>query len=258
MTKIGGLSQNLNITPFQFFLSALQVLLYRFTGMTNQCIGIIDANRSESTSTHTVGYLINMLPVRFALDNTLHFSDIAEYTRIKICQAMANAGVPFRKILEKLKIQRASIHSPLVQILVNYRLGALEQDKLGDCNLSQMQGDNPKTPFDITLVIVEKAKGECLLQLDVQEYLYSEGDSLQMLRSYESLLKSLSQTPKLRISEYGVFSSAMREESLRLCPEDRVSSQTDGHLTVSKAIETQMRSTPHAIAIKDSSGSKIP
>ncbi|KAL1610861.1 NRPS [Paraconiothyrium brasiliense] len=254
--QIRRMSRNLNITPFQFFLSTLQVLLYRFTGVTDQCIGIIDANRSERTFANTVGYLINTLPLRFFLNDTSRFHDVVKQTQTKMHGAMANADVPFSKIIEKLKIPRTSSHAPLFQILVNYRLGALEQTRIGDCDLSDMEGQVPKTPFDLTALIVEKAKGECLLQFDVQNYLYSKEDSLQLLRSYAHILEVMSQTSDTPISDCEIFSPAMRKESLRFS-QGAISLQSDRSTTIWSLIDAQTRLAPQDIAMKDSYGTNM-
>ncbi len=129
--------------------------------------------------------------------------------------AMANAGVPSSKLFELLKIQRTTSHSPLFQVLVNYRLGALEQVEMGDCELTDMKGNPPKTPYDLTALIIEKSQGECLLQFDVQKYLYSDEDSLQLLRCYSHLLETLSQASDACVGDCEMFSPAMRNESLR-------------------------------------------
>lgn len=54
-TRIRQISKVLHVTPFQFYLSALQVFLYRLMGISDQCIGIIDANRSDLNFASTLG-----------------------------------------------------------------------------------------------------------------------------------------------------------------------------------------------------------
>lgn len=112
-TRIRQISKVLHVTPFQFYLSALQVFLYRLMGISDQCIGIIDANRSDLNFASTLGYLINTLPLRFEVDGSLRFNDVITRTHKNVHLAMANSNLPFGILLDELKVPRSAAHSPL-------------------------------------------------------------------------------------------------------------------------------------------------
>jgi hybrid polyketide synthase/nonribosomal peptide synthetase ACE1 len=249
--RIRQASKALAITPFQFYLSTLQVLLFLHTGTPDQCIGMVDANRSDQDFANTIGYFINTLALRFNVDGSLRFEELAVQTRKKVYLAMANSRLPFNVLLDELKIPRSTTHSPLFQVLMNYRLGALEQNKLGDCDLTDMKGTVPKTPYDMTLLVVETSKGDCLLQFDVQKYLYSDDDTCQLLKSYMHLLDILSQNPSSKINECNVFSSAMIQESLEHA-RGNIPLEIDPNATLLDHIDSHFRRSNANIAIKDS------
>ncbi|QLI73607.1 Hybrid PKS-NRPS synthetase apdA [Metarhizium brunneum] len=57
--------QELGITPFQFHLAVVQVLLAQSPGRPDICIGVADASRPDTKYRETIGFFLNLLPVRF-------------------------------------------------------------------------------------------------------------------------------------------------------------------------------------------------
>lgn len=254
--RIRATSKMMHITPFQFYLSTLQVLLFRLSGSEDQCIGVVDANRSDQAFANTIGYFINTLPVRFGINGSLSFEEVAARTRAKVHSALANANVPFTMLLEELKIPRPTTHAPLFQVLMNYRLGALEQERLGNCELTDMKGTIPKTPYDLTLLVVERSGRECLLQFDYQQYLYSEKDTYQLLRCYIHLLDTLSLSTASNVGDCKIFNPAMIEEGLAYAS-GNVSLELEGSVSLMAHIAARMREFPGDLAIKDGYGQTL-
>jgi hybrid polyketide synthase / nonribosomal peptide synthetase ACE1 len=254
--RVRHASKRLKATPFQFYLSALQALLYHFTGTRDLCIGVVDANRSDEEFIETIGYFINTLPVRFNFNEFESFNELVARTQDKIYSSMANSKLPFDVLLEELKVPRSTSHSPLFQVLVNYRLGALEQTKLGDCDLTDAKGSVSMTPYDLTLLVLEASKGECLLQFDVQQYLYSEDDTKQLLRSYIHILDTFSRQPSLPLDQCKAFSQSAIDGSRHIGRGLPLES-TGWQATLLHQIDDWIMKSPGAIAILDGYGCEL-
>ncbi|KAF5878447.1 putative polyketide synthase protein [Botrytis fragariae] len=253
--RIRKASKALNVTPFQFYLSTLQVLLFKLVGTTDQCIGIVDANRSELDFVSTMGYFINMLALRLNVNESHSFHEVITQARKKVHLAMENSRLPFGVLLDELKVPRSTAHSPLFQILMNYRLGALEQEMIGDCELTGMEGTIPKTPYDMTLLVTESSKGYSVVQLDVQKYLYSDDDTHQVLLTYAHLLDTFSSDPSTKIKNCSAFSPTMTTESLNFA-HGNISLDLDRSETLLNYI-SQHFSHNNSIAINDGYGQII-
>lgn len=89
------------VTPFHFYLAVFRVLLYRYTGSEHFSIGIGDANRTEESLMGSIGDLLNMLPLVFRTNDSLHFEDIIQETRSKVHAALAHSRVPFQVLLNE-------------------------------------------------------------------------------------------------------------------------------------------------------------
>jgi len=89
MAQIKKTSTGLRITPFHFYLSAIQFLLQPFLEGNDLVIGIMDANRNEENSLNIMGFFLNLLPLRFKLDDEQSFADVARSTRKKVSRPWA-------------------------------------------------------------------------------------------------------------------------------------------------------------------------
>jgi non-ribosomal peptide synthetase component F len=117
------------------YLSVLQVLLHRLSETDDFCIGIVDANRTDADFVDAIGFLIDMLPLRFQLTRDQSFSYLLTATRSKVYAAMGHAGVPLDVILKDINAPSLSVCPPLFQVVLNYRLGVLGQKTIGDVAL---------------------------------------------------------------------------------------------------------------------------
>ena len=70
MRRIRAFCQRNRCSPFHFFVAVLRIYLVRLTEVEDLCIGIADANRFDPANVSTVGFLLNLLPLRFQSTNT--------------------------------------------------------------------------------------------------------------------------------------------------------------------------------------------
>src|SRR5690606_14575805 len=78
------------VTPFQFYLASLATFLARCLGIDDICIGIVDANRRNADEMHTMGYFLNMVPVRIMLEQSASFDAVARSCRDAALNASAH------------------------------------------------------------------------------------------------------------------------------------------------------------------------
>ena len=136
VSKIKKCSAAARVTTFHFYLSVLQVMLHRFLQVGDIVIGIVDAGRHNKASVDTIGFLIDLLPLRFNLaDKEMIFAELLKSTRSKAYSAIGHAGIPFDIILQDVNPPSSSSSPPLFQVVMNYRMGVLGQKTIGDVDL---------------------------------------------------------------------------------------------------------------------------
>ena len=101
-----------------------RTFLFRHLDIEDLVIGIADANRNDPALDKTMGFLLNLLPLRFKNDERdahLCFKNIFMDARNKAREALAHSNLPFDALLEKLDMPRSTTHSQLFQAWMDYR-----------------------------------------------------------------------------------------------------------------------------------------
>lgn len=182
------------VTTFHFCLAVLKIWLFRFLEIDDVVIGMADANRTDGNIADTIGFLLNLLPLRFKNNPKQKFTDALMEARTKTYSALANSKLPFDVLLEELDIPRSSTYSPLYQVFLDYRQLSVRSPPMMNCNA---EGETVlgKTAYDLVFDIMEIAGEDISVKIRSQAYLYNQGATEILLNSYVRLLKMFAQAP---------------------------------------------------------------
>ncbi|KAF7596241.1 hypothetical protein BBP40_002774 [Aspergillus hancockii] len=199
--KMRKTCQTIHVTAFHFHLAVIQVLLARFLHIEDICIGVADANRVDDDFAETIGFFMNLLPVRFQVSEDLNLSQVARNTGGRVLAALDNSAVPFNMILDSLKVPRSSSHTPLFQVAVNYRNGSVREVPLGGNIMTMTDVQDAKNPYDISFGIVELGPGTSMVELTFQESLFDLPACHSILDTYERLLEVFATNPNCLVKD---------------------------------------------------------
>jgi amino acid adenylation domain-containing protein len=248
--QIKRASQSLRITPFYFYLAALQTLFNRLLGIEDICIGVTDANRTES-SLQTIGFFSNLLPLRFNLQKDAKFSDLVTETAQQYRTAQANMGVPFDVILDKANVPRESTSTPLFQVAMNYRQGNFSKIPLGGSSLEFKDGFDAQSPYDLAFSVTPN-NDTTYVQVVAREDLYTREGTDTLLSAYLALLHDASRDVTKTLDSINVYDQAGVDRALSLGYGKVVDYGWPSTLT--EKLDEAIESNPHDVAIKDADG----
>ncbi|CAI6093653.1 unnamed protein product [Clonostachys chloroleuca] len=221
--RIKQASRNLRGTPFHFYLATLQVFLAAQLKIENLCIGMSDANRKHQQFNDTVGYFLNMLPLRFQVQQTDSFSDVFKQTSSQVLKALLNSSIPLNLVVDALKIPRASNVTPLFQVAINYRVGDITQMSVADFNLNYEQSVMGNAPYDISFHVTPHTNGTSVVEVNCRDYLYSPEATDKIIDEYTKLLEIMSSDPSLSVQNSLDSPSSTNESGLSVQRGQRIS-----------------------------------
>ncbi|KAE8383479.1 hybrid PKS-NRPS [Aspergillus bertholletiae] len=254
VAKIKNASRSLRVTPFNFYLATVQVLFSKMLDIKELCIGVTDASRTDDDLANTVGFFLNILPLRFQLDRQRSFTDLVRQTSRHVLEGRGNSRVPIDVILDRLNVPRDASFNPLFQVTFNYRVGAMAETSLGkDCHLSVEAIRDAESPFDLGFGIYETAEGSCDIQVISQSCLYDRGAADLIMTAYVQLLDLLSSDTSRKLGQYSIFDASDIQKGISMGKGERKT--YDWPDTLSKRVDTMMKSHKDSIAISDSIGS---
>lgn len=216
LTRVQSACEASKATPFQFHLAAFYTLLSRMVDAEDICIGISSANRQDTAMMQSVGMYLNLLPVVLKSQPNETFASTLKRVRSKVMAAFAHSRVPFDVIVNELGVPRATTHSPLFQVLVNYRPGAAERRDFCGCHSEVKSFEQGQAAYDLSLDIIENPGGECRIIMAGQSTLFEPEDLGLLKDMYQRLLVGFSRNQALRLTTPSLYDPDTVKDALKI------------------------------------------
>ncbi|PKX89311.1 polyketide synthetase [Aspergillus novofumigatus IBT 16806] len=199
--RIRKSSQTLRGTAFHFYLATMQVLFARLLNIEQMCIGMSDANRTNDQFRETVGYFVNILPLRLCVGADDRFAQVFQRTSQKVLSALSYSAVPSSAVLDSLTVPRTATHTPLFQVAINYRVDEITRMSVADFELEYDRSVMGNAPYDVSFHITPRASGTCILEIICRDYLYTQDAAESLLSLYVKLIEQFSFDSSLPVHE---------------------------------------------------------
>ena len=158
--QLGELSQKQGTTLFMTLLAAFKVLLYRYSGQRDICVGTPIAGRQQVELENLIGFFVNTLALRNEVHNDIRFNELLSHVRTTTLAAYENQEIPFEKIVDALELERDLSRNPVFQAMFVLRnTPEVPELKFGDATLSAENTEHTTAMFDIQLFITETPDG---------------------------------------------------------------------------------------------------
>ena len=251
-SKLKTASQKMQVTGFHLHLAALQVLLHRLLKINDVCIGITDANKSDPDHFDTLGFFVNLLPIRSQIDGRQSFTSIARKAKDKTFQALAHSQLPFDVLLDELKIPRTTDHTPLFQVLMNYKMDSNRTVPLEECKAEAVKFEDASNPYDLQFDIEVAVDGTTLITATTQAHLYSDADLSTVMRTYCNIVQSVASNPSLPVSNHKLSNNQDIEAALEIGKGPRI--KLDQSLTITSLFDRAVEQRSTNVAVVDNVG----
>jgi len=252
--KLLLLGQDHGSTLFMTLLAAFKILLYRYSGQDDICIGSAVANRMQEEIEGLIGFFGNTLALRSRLAGEMSFLALLQQVRATALEAYTHQDVPFEKVVDAVVKERDKSRSPLFNVMFdlqnNIAAGSMEKD-LTALGFSYEANKGTTTKFDLGFIITEIPEG---LRINVSYCtdLYKEDTVVRMVRHYKQLLHAIVVNPDQSIGSLNLLTPPEEEQLLRSFNNNRTSFPEDK--TVIDLFEEQVMQSPDAIAIISARG----
>ncbi|MBE7174329.1 MAG: amino acid adenylation domain-containing protein, partial [Williamsia sp.] len=194
------LSHQQGVTLFMTLLAAFKVMLQRYSGQHDICIGTPVANRNQPELEGLIGCFINTLALRSDLSQLPSFTTLLQQLKNTTLEAYAHQEVPFEKVVEAVGNERDMSRNPLVQVLFSMQnTPEVPALRLQAAQVTE-EGYQPVTAqLDIIYNVAENVHG---LEVSVVycSDLFSEQTMWRMASHFKQLLQAVSVSPDRCIS----------------------------------------------------------
>ncbi|PSL45672.1 non-ribosomal peptide synthase protein (TIGR01720 family)/amino acid adenylation domain-containing protein/thioester reductase-like protein [Chitinophaga niastensis] len=245
--QLQTLSQQEGTTLFMTLLAALNVLLYRYSGQEDICVGSPISGRTRQEVEGLVGFFINTLALRNNLGDNPAFLSLLQQVKQTTLSAYEYQEVPFEKIVDAVVTERDMSRSPLFQImLVLQNTPDVPVLQLGEVQLSEVSLDHVTAVFDLNFCLKETADGLSLI-IQYSTDLFSADTVTRMGRHFEQLLRSIVKMPATHICALPMLSAAEEHQLLVVFNDNTVPYPEDKSLI--NLFASQVSASPDAMAV---------
>ena len=243
---VRSLAQKEGATLFMTLHAAFAILLSRYAGQEDLCIGTPIANRTLAEIENLVGFFVNTLVLRSNLQGNPSFRDFLARTRQTTLDAYQHQELPFELLVEALRPARTLSHSPLFQVLFALQNAPTVPAAFGELRASHIDVESNEAKFDLTLTIHERP--ECLIAVfRYSTDVFFRTTIERMAGHLQNLLEGI-----VRNSEQPVFHLPLlgeREQKLLLTEWNDTARPYPLEVCVHELFEQQVGKTPEAIAV---------
>ncbi|KAM0416870.1 hypothetical protein ACHAPD_005807 [Fusarium lateritium] len=244
-------------TSFHVYLAALKILLFSLLPDTDEVfIGIADANRGDKNFMGSLGFFLNLLPLRFRRGKPgSRVSSTIQTTRDAVYGALQHSQLPFDVLLRELNVPRSDKYTPIFHVFMDYRQVVQERSSWGGCKLGGEKWCNAGTGYDVALEVTENINTDTLLSLRLQRQLYSEDHTHVLLRSYLGVLEYMVRGSDKAVDVAPTWSSYDLQASIDAgkAPEFEPKWQS----TISHQIDQVIQNNTEKSALKDGNGNVL-
>lgn len=149
-------------TDFTLLLSAIQILLKRYSGQDDIITGIPSAGRSRPEVSRMAGLFFNLLPVRTQFDAAETFNSIVQKLKQQTADAYHHEDYPFDYLIEQLRVRRDLSRSALFDVLVvsqDFGKPPVSVKKENSYYVREMETGFSGNKFDLTFYFRREERG---------------------------------------------------------------------------------------------------
>ncbi len=202
-TALREFNRDHNCTSFMALLSALSILLYKWTRENDLVVGTVFAGRTRREMENLIGCFMNSLPIRIRLRGIESGAELLKNVKIAVLESQANADCPFEKMVQAIKPERRGLQNPIYNVgllLQNFPRIAIAARYLTGRFVSL---ETDSALLDLRFVADEIEEGVSLA-CEYRTSLFNSETISQLLLSFQRILQILIEHPETPLDSFSL------------------------------------------------------
>ncbi|TDQ00506.1 non-ribosomal peptide synthetase [Labedaea rhizosphaerae] len=239
-------------TPFMTLLTAFSTLLARYSSDWDVVVGTPLAGRDRPELENMVGFFLNNVVLRCALDPSMDFDAALAAVRNTCREAFAHQELPFDKLVAELAPERDLSRTPLYQVAFDLHDEKLTASAANPEDWATLIDVSRIAKTDLTLYLRAEPDGSMAGGLEYATALFERATIERMARHFLALLEALATDPGVALAEVDFVPGDERvvlEAAASGVPLAVDLDDTEAQATSLELFERQVGANPDAIAV---------
>ena len=238
-------------TVFMTLLAVFKILLSRYSGQSDICVGTPIANRDQKELEGIIGFFVNTLTLRTKITEDSSFKELLQSVKHNTLEAYDHQQVPFEKVVERVVKTRDMSMSPLFQVLFVLQntqdFTNTTLDEIEGLTISALENqEQTSAKFDLTITIRETDKS-FLVNFNYCTDLFKEETIQRMAKHFQQLIAAITDSPSSKLADLAMLTEEEEHLLLKTFNDTEVSYPKD--INVVELFEKQTIKIPDATAV---------
>ncbi len=244
--KLNELSLATGATLYMLLLSALNILLSRYSGQDDIIVGSPTSGRIHADLENVMGMFVNTLALRNYPKADLTVREFISNVRQNSLKVYEHQDFQFEDLVDKLGIVREQSHNPLFDVMFVLLKKEKEIFEVDGLRFEYVDFEQRTSKFDITLRALED-ENEISFEFEYKTNLFKSETIQRMAGHFLNILNNMTEDLDKRISEIEMLGKEEKQNLLSEYTCTNANPVPKG--TLAQCFEEQVLRTPNNIAI---------
>ncbi len=237
-----------NTTPFVILLSALNLLLYRYTQQTDIAVGTPIANRNKKETENIIGFFVNTLVLRNSFSPEITFKKLIEEVKKTSIEAFANQDLPYMLLVEEMQKIKKTNQNSLFQIMFVFNSRKMKSFSLNGINIEPFDLKTETSKFDLSVSVSELLNGGIEISFEYKTDLFNSDSVKRYIQHYKNIITQIISDDNKKLYEYYFLSEADEDILSKL---NKTEYDYDKSKNLISIFEEQVKASPDKLAVAD-------
>ena len=244
--QIKQFAQTNQATEYMVFLSAVMILLGKYSNQEDIVIGSPISGRTHQDTENMLGMFVNTLAMRGRPVGEKRYEEFLEEIKETCFKAYENQEYPFEDLIEEVIQHRDMSRNPLFDVMIVMQNNENVELQLKEVRLESMELDFTISKFDFTFHIYEADQGY-QIALEYCTDLYKEESVKRLISHLSHMLKQMIGDSSLKLNEVEVITE--KEQSMIMTQFNDTYRKYPREKTIIQLFEKQVEKIPDHIAV---------
>ncbi len=192
------LAQTQQATMSMAVQALFALLMARYSGQRDICVGHTIANRNHPDLESMLGFFVNTLVLRTSLEGEPDFGTLLARVRQTSLAAYEHEDVPFERVVELIAPPRSNRFTPLFQVMCDFQNARVEYPVMADLTLEPVEWGTGAAKFDLTFDF-EENDGALNGVIEYRSALFRPETIALMAQTFVALMERVTSSPDTNV-----------------------------------------------------------
>lgn len=197
------------MSMFMLLEGVYAILLYKYSGENDICVGVPTANRFSEDTEKMIGFFVNTIVIRSRFPDNISVADFMDENTKKIMAAFNNSHVYFDEVVKNIRFRRSPAHSAVYQYSFTYQNFIQSEVGLKNVSVEAIEPDITFVKSDMNFILRE-TKDNILICAEYDRELFSGGYIREIAGNYRKILKAVISGSSDAVQSIGLDTSGGR------------------------------------------------